>query len=205
MSSTLARDSHFFNCGAAQGAHRGGRHQKAPTNSALKRAIQRTRCATVATAAFVIAVSLGLLGAGATDAYFTSTVAATPASTISSGTATLSVGAESLNWSNLAPGNSVTGTFTITNTGDVPLALSATTTTTMTTMTPPVPTNPFTISVANGACPAAPGVPAGSLSGTLAAGATTSACLVVTLPANAPSTAQSANAAISTTISGVQP
>jgi hypothetical protein len=71
-------------------------------------------------------------------------------------------------------------------------------------MTPSAIANPFTITVANGVCPAS-GLPTGTLNSTLAAGATTNACLVVTLPSNAPANAQSASAAITATISGVQP
>lgn len=154
-----------------------------------------------AAAILAITVSLGLVGTGGTYAYLNSSVTAAPGSTISAGTAALTVGSQTLNWTALAPGKSVTGTFTITNTGDVPLTLSATI---AATMTPAATANPFTITVANGACPAS-GVPSGTLNSTLAAGATTSACLVVTLPANAPANAQSASAAITATISGVQP
>lgn len=154
-----------------------------------------------AMAVLAIAVSVGLVGTGGTYAFLNSSVTATPGSTISAGTAALTVGNQSLNWTALAPGNSVTGTFTITNTGDVPLVLSAAIAATATGSST---TNPFTISVANSACPAS-GVPTGTLSSTLAAGASTSACLVVTLPADAPSNSQSTNVAITATISGVQP
>ncbi|MEH6781636.1 MAG: TasA family protein [Rhodoglobus sp.] len=154
-----------------------------------------------AMAILAVAVSVGLVGTGGTYAYLNSSVTASPGSAVSSGTAALTVGDQSLNWTALAPGKSVTGTFTITNTGDVPLVLSPAIAATATGSST---TNPFTISVANGACPAS-GVPSGTLNSTLAAGATASACLVVTLPANAPSTAQSTNVAITATISGVQP
>jgi len=154
-----------------------------------------------AAAVLAIAVTIGLAGTGGTYAYLNSSATATPGSTISAGTSALTVGSQSLNWSALTPGKSVTGTFSITNTGDVPLVLSATV---AATMTPSALADPFTISVVNGACPAS-GVPSGSLNNTLAAGASTSACLVVTLPMNAPASAQSASAAITATISGVQP
>ncbi|GAA1207140.1 TasA family protein [Rhodoglobus aureus] len=152
-------------------------------------------------AVFTIAITVGLIGTGGTYAYLNSSAMAAPASILSAGTSSLAVGSQSLNWSALTPGKSVTGTFSITNTGDVPLVLSATI---AATMTPSALANPFTISVANGTCPAS-GVPAGTLSDTLAAGASTSACLVVTLPANAPASAQSASASIVATIAGVQP
>lgn len=150
---------------------------------------------------FTIAIAIALIGTGGTYAYLNSSATAAPASILSAGTSALTVGSQSLNWSALTPGKSVTGTFSITNTGDVPLVLSATV---AATMTPSALADPFTISVVNGACPAS-GVPSGSLNNTLAAGASTSACLVVTLPMNAPASAQSASAAITATISGVQP
>ena len=154
-----------------------------------------------ATAILAIAVLIGLIGTAGTYAYVHASATATSGSTVSAGTAALTVGSQSLNWSSLTPEKSVTGTFTITNTGDVPLVLSATI---AATITPSATVNPFTIRVADSACPAS-GVPSGTLGNTLAAGATTNACLVVTLPANAPANAQSASAAITATISGVQP
>ncbi|WP_341952913.1 TasA family protein [Salinibacterium sp. TMP30] len=194
MNSTLVR-------GSLRTDRRQGRHAKPRSTSPLTRLIQGTSGVLKAAAVLAIAVSLGLVGTGGTYAYLNSSATVTPGSTVSAGTAALTVGAEALNWTALAPGKSSTGTFTITNTGDVPLVLSATI---AATMTPAATANPFTITVANGACPAS-GVPTGTLNSTLAAGATSSACLVVTLPANAPANAQSASAAITATISGVQP
>ncbi|EPR76415.1 hypothetical protein ADILRU_1180 [Leifsonia rubra CMS 76R] len=154
-----------------------------------------------ALAVLTIAVSLGLLGTGGTYAYLSASATAAPGSTIRAGSAALTIGSEALNWSALAPGQSVSGTFSITNTGDVPLALSATIADAVTGSST---TNPFTISVTNGACPAS-GIPSGTLNSTLAAGATTQACLGVILPANAPANAQATNVHIGATVSGVQP
>jgi len=193
-----------MNSSTVRGKHRrdmvNGRHQRR-SPSPLTVFGAGTFGVIKAMAILAIAVSIGLVGTGGTYAYLNSSVTATPGSTISSGTAALTVGNQSLNWTALAPGKSVTGTFTITNTGDVPLVLSAAIAATATGSST---TNPFAISVANSACPSS-GVPTGTLNSTLAAGASTSACLVVTLPANAPSSAQSTNVAITATISGVQP
>lgn len=193
-----------MNSSPVRGSHRldmvNGRHQRRNT-SPLARIGNGTLGVVKAAVVLAIAVSLGLVGTGGTYAYLNSSVTAAPATTISAGTASLAVGTQSLNWSALAPGKSVTGTFTITNTGDVPLVLSATI---AATMIPAATANPFTISVANGACPSS-GVPTGTLNSTVAKGATTNACLVVTLPADAPANAQSASAAITATISGMQP
>ncbi|MBH0023210.1 TasA family protein [Salinibacterium sp. SWN248] len=193
-----------MNSSTVRGSHRldmvNGRHQRraaSPLAIFGGGALGVVKALTV----LAIAVSLGLVGTGGTYAYLNSSLTATPEPTLSAGTAALTVGTQSLNWSTLAPGNSVTGTFTITNTGDVPLVLSAAIAAAATGSST---TNPFTISVANGACPTS-GTPTGTLSSTLAAGASASACLVVALPDNAPASAQSTNVAITATISGVQP
>ncbi|QYH35314.1 M73 family metallopeptidase [Salinibacterium sp. M195] len=159
-----------------------------------------------AIAVLAIVVSLGLVGTGGTYAYLNASATSTPGATINAGTAALTVGSQSLSWTALAPGNSVTGTFTISNAGDVPLVLSATSVVAVTPSSPTItlPANTFVATVHNGAC-SATGVPAVALNSTLAAGATTNACLVLTLSASAVADAQSASAAITATISGVQP
>ena len=193
-----------MNSSTVRGAHRRsktrGRHSYPATRS-LSRVASGVLGAANAAVVLAIAVSLSLVGTGGTYAYLNASAAASPGATITAGTANLTVSSGSPSWTALAPGKSVTGTFTITNTGDVPLKLSATITTTM---TPSGTANPFTITVANGACPASPSVPSGTLNSTLAAGVTTSACLVVTLPIDALPAAKSASAAITATISGLQ-
>jgi len=193
-----------MNSSTVRGAHRRsktrGRHSYPATRS-LSRVASGVLGAANAAVVLAIAVSLSLVGTGGTYAYLNASAIASPGATITAGTANLTVGNQSLNWTALAPGDSVTGTFTINNTGDVPLKLSATITTTM---IPSGTANPFTITVANGTCPTS-GVPSGTLNSTLAARTTTSACLVVTLPTNALPAAKSASAAISATILGTQP
>ncbi|MEV8253101.1 TasA family protein [Rhodoglobus sp. NPDC076762] len=196
-----------MNATTVRGSHRldmvNGRHQRRSA-SALAALGSNSFGALKAIAIVIIAVSLGLVGTGGTYAYLNASAPAAPGATIKAGTASLSVGTQSLNWSALAPGTSATGTFTITNTGDVSLALSAVITANAVKMTTGAAVaNPLALSVATGACPAS-GVPTGTLSGTLAPGATTSACLVVTLPADALADAQSTQVAISVNVSGVQ-
>jgi len=196
-------DSH-----AVRGSHRldvvNGRHQDR-AGLRFARFTEGPFGAAKAVAVLILAVAIGLIGTGGTYAYLNASTTVAPGSTISAGTAALVVGSQSLNWSNLAPGQSVTGTFSITNNGDVPLALSATSAVTITPASPSTSlrADTFVVTVANGACPSS-GVPTTALSGTLAKGATTNACLVVTLSVNAVSAAQSASAAITATISGVQ-
>lgn len=194
-----------MNSSTVRGSHRldmvNGRH-KLRSTSPLAAFGTGTFGAIKAIAVLAIAVSLGLVGTGGTYAYLNSSAPVASSSTISAGTATLTVGSEPLTWSALAPGDSVTGTFTIKNTGDVPLTLSAAIAA-VATKAGASATNPLTISVASGACPSS-GIPSGSLSGTVATGSTVQACIVVTLPASAPSTAQSTNVAVTATITGVQ-
>lgn len=83
-------------------------------------------------AALVLAVAVvtTLLGTGGTYALWNAS-ASTNASSVKSGTATVTVGPLSpMNTAVLAPGRSTTGTFTVKNTGSVPLSIRVATTAT---------------------------------------------------------------------------
>jgi hypothetical protein len=98
------------------------------TATGRHRAARRHRWAWPAVLALVVAVLTALLGTSSTWALW-NRAASTAPSTVHSGTATLTVSQLSMTTTPLAPGTSSTGTFTITNTGTVPLTTRVTTTT----------------------------------------------------------------------------
>ena len=121
-----------------------------------------------------------------------------PAGTVQSGSIGLSTASSftAANWSNLIAGESVRQPFTVTNTGTVPVALSATATA----------TTSFAIRVVRSACPtsALTGTPASSSAtalGTLAAGATATVCLEVSL---LPAATANTSSAFTVTVAGSQ-
>lgn len=75
------------------------------------------------TAVVALAVVAGGLGAGGTYALYSQSVA-TPAGTVRSGQASLTVSASSLSLSGLVPGSSAVASTTVANTGDARLALT---------------------------------------------------------------------------------
>lgn len=94
------------------------------------RAPRRRRWIWPTTLALVVAVIATVLGTGGTYALWNGS-AATAASTVKSGTAAITVGALStMNTGVLAPGTGVTGTFTVKNTGTIPLTMRVATTAT---------------------------------------------------------------------------
>lgn len=150
--------------------------------------------ATAVLASVVVSVSLtqGSL------AMWTASAAVSPGP-IQTGTSGLEVTASftAADWSNLLVGESVRQSYTIANIGDVDFDLSATGATDSTS---------FELRTVRGTCPvtAMPGATlssSGSALGTLAAGATTTACLEVRLASGA---APGASSAVSVTITGTQ-
>lgn len=114
---------------------------------------------------------------------------AVPAGTVQSGSIGLTTASSftAASWSNMLVGESVRQPFTVTNTGTVPVTLSATATV----------GSSFAIRVAQNTCPGSDltGTPASSSAtalGTLAAGATTTVCLQVTAVTGATSATSSA-------------
>ena len=121
-----------------------------------------------------------------------------PAGTVQSGSIGLTTASNftAANWSNLIAGESVRQPFTVTNTGTVPVSLSATATA----------TTSFAIRVASGTCPtsALTGTPASTSAtalGTLAAGATKTVCLEVSL---LPAATANTSSAFIVTVAGTQ-
>ena len=83
----------------------------------------RRRSLLLAVPVLLAVVLGGLLGTGGTNALWTS-AASTQGATVRSGTATIAVSPLSaMNTAVLGPGTSTTGTFTVRNTGSVPLSM----------------------------------------------------------------------------------
>lgn len=101
-------------------------HRAAPTERRRHRAVPstrlRVRSLALAAASAFLAVILATTAAGGTYALLNSS-AATPSSTIISGTATLTVSTLTLPTVALYPGLVIAAPVTVTNTGDVPLAV----------------------------------------------------------------------------------
>ncbi|MGV8884217.1 MAG: hypothetical protein ACOH1T_01335 [Microbacteriaceae bacterium] len=151
---------------------------------------------------FASAVALGLLGTGTSYAFLNAAAPAAPTGTLQSGTATLAVSAGAVTLTNLYPGISRNGTFTVSNTGDVPLQLS------VTSFTGPTAANGLSASLAPGVCPAgvaAGQVASGNVGSPLAVGATTSVCLTVAMSANAPAAMAGTTTTVTASILGTQP
>jgi predicted ribosomally synthesized peptide with SipW-like signal peptide len=167
------------------------RHRASTPGDAV-RTVLGTSCAIAA----AVAVAVGL--SGGSYALWVDSSTASPGA-ISSGSAGLSI-TQNVNpvlWGNLLAGESVRQAFTVTNTGTVPLALSGSAVT---------GTASVEVRFASGACPGSPLAGASATTtaaslGTLAAGAMSTVCLEVRLPAAAP-LGTSANVAVS--IAGTQ-
>jgi predicted ribosomally synthesized peptide with SipW-like signal peptide len=100
------------------------------TTTGRHRAHRRRRWIWPTVLALVVAVVTTLLGTGGTYALWNAS-ASTGASTVKSGTAAVTVGPLSaMNTAALGPGSSTTGTFTVKNTGTVPLSMRVATTAT---------------------------------------------------------------------------
>lgn len=145
------------------------------------------------------AVAFGLLGTGGTYAYLNASAMASPGATLSAGTATLSASRPAVALTNLYPGQTSRGSFTVTNTGNVPLALS------VASISGPTTNNGLTATLASGACPGTGSqVSAGNLGVTVATGASTDLCLTVSMPTTAPVSAINLTTGIVVTLTGTQ-
>lgn len=174
--------------------HREPRNRNTPVPGFRRARIRTLLGATsVATAGVVI----GLGAAGGTYAYFDDSLVGDPA-VVTAGTAELDVQASftAASWGNLLVGESVRQPFTVINGGDVPLTLTASGTTSVA---------GFELRTVLGTCPGS-ALTGTSITqtpaaiGTLAAGASTGACLEVRLASGAPGVTST----VAVTISGTQ-
>ncbi len=156
------------------------------------------RAIALVTATLLVSILVGALGAGGTYAFLSASAAGTPAATLTAGTATLSVSAGAQNFSNIAPGQTRTGLFTITNVGDVPLNLS------ISSIVGPSTANGLSATIGDSTCGGTQ-YSLGSFAPTpLATGASTTVCLTVMMALNAPNSAQWTSTAIAVQILGTQ-
>lgn len=101
---------------------------RTPTTTGRHRAAPRRRWVLPTALALAVAVITALFGSGSTYALWNGT-ASTTASTVRSGTATITVSPlTAMNTARLAPGTSTTGTFSVKNTGSTALGMRVMTT-----------------------------------------------------------------------------
>ncbi|KQS14625.1 hypothetical protein ASG04_01910 [Curtobacterium sp. Leaf183] len=167
----------------------------------------------------VLGVLLSLLGTGGTYALWNAS-ASTNGATVKSGTATVSVGPLSAMRSpTLGPGSSTVGSFTVRNTGTVPLSMRVMTTATKVSYasaTDAVVLGAQTLKLASvgsaSACRAGLGGASGPLASfdtgsgyyTLPVGASGVACVEITLAQDAPQTVSGAVTDFTLTVTGTQ-
>jgi hypothetical protein len=176
-------------------------------DAAVRRPVFSVFGAVKAGAVLVVALVLSLsvvggtyasLSAGQSIALVSSTGATS--TTISAGSADLTVSGDAISLSGIYPGVTRTAELTVGNSGATSLALA------VDSIAGPTAANGLTATVARGTCAAgAPAITSGSLGVTLAPAASSVVCLTVAMPTTAPATAQSVSSTITVSISGVQP
>ena len=196
-----------------------GRHTASPAERRRHRAVPtlrlRARALVLAAASTLLAVVLATTAASGTYALLNSS-AATSSATIASGTATMTVSALALPAVLLYPGLVIAAPVTVTNTGDVPLAVTRSSL-----LAPAVSStlsDSLTIGLAvvdsSAACTSAvipstsgtfASAPSTAVGLTLAKAQSRTVCVLIALPAGAPSVSQSSSAAnFSVVLTGVQ-
>ncbi len=151
-----------------------------------------------ATATLVVACSLGILAAGGTYAYLNASAVASTSAILKAGTASLSLSAGAVNLANIYPGQTRTGVYTVTNTGDVALTLA------VASITGTSAANGLVATLGAGTCSGTQ-TSSGPLSvPTLAKGATTTICLTVSMPTTAPVSARNLTSSVTVVVEGVQ-
>lgn len=160
-----------------------------------------------AAAVLVVALVLSLSVVGGTYASLSSIqsialVSANGATstTISAGSADLTVSGDAISLTGIYPGIGRTAEFTVGNSGATSLAL------TVDSVAGTTAANGLTATVARGTCATgATAITSGPLGVTLAPAASTVVCLTVAMPTTAPATAQAVSSTVTVSVSGVQP
>ncbi len=149
-------------------------------------------------AALIVASSLGVLAAGGTYAYINASSAVVGTATLTAGTASLATSEGAVDFAALYPGQSRTGVYTVTNTGDAPLALA------IASITGTTPVNGLVATI-GGTCTSTQYTSGSFDAPTLAPGEATSLCLTVSMPVTAPASARGVTSPIVVTLTGVRP
>jgi hypothetical protein len=146
------------------------------------RTVSRALRATLVGAA---AISLGLIGTGTSYAFLNASASASTGGVLRAGTATLAVSAaETVSFDNLYPGETRRAAFTVSNTGDVALALA------VDSVSGATASNGLVAGVAAGACSATSAqTTTGPLGVTVPKAGSTLVCFTVSMPVSAPATA----------------
>lgn len=156
------------------------------------------RAIALITATLAAATVVGALGAGGTYAYLNAATGSQTGASLTAGTAALSISAGAQNLTSVAPGQTRTALFTITNLGDVPMNLA------IGSITGPSAANGLSATVGNSSCSGTQYTTGSFGSSTLAKGASTTVCVTVKMALSAPNSAQWASTAISVLIVGTQ-
>ncbi|MBF4613338.1 hypothetical protein [Curtobacterium sp. VKM Ac-1376] len=185
-----------------------------PRTTGRHRANRRHRWVWPVALTLVVAVGTALLGTGGTYALWNGT-ASTSATTVRSATATVTVGALSaMNTTVLGPGTSTTGTFTVQNTGSVPLSMRVATSATHASSAAALGELTLHLAVVSSTAKCTAGLSGasgrlatfdtGSGSFTLPAGSSGIACLEVVLDADAPQSVAGAATDFTLSVTGTQ-
>ena len=185
-----------------------------PRTTGRHRAARRYRWVWPVAIALVVAVGTALLGAGGTYALWNGT-ASTASTTVRSATATITVGSTTaMNTAVLGPGTSTTGTFTVRNTGSIPLSMRVTTTASKSSVAAATGELTLHLVMVSSTAKCVPGLTGtsgrlatfdtGTGSFTLPAGVSGTACLEMALDADAPQTVAGATTDFTLTVTGTQ-
>lgn len=185
-----------------------------PRTTGRHRAARRYRWVWPVAIALVVAVGTALLGAGGTYALWNGT-ASTASTTVRSATATITVGSTTaMNTAVLGPGTSTTGTFTVRNTGSIPLSMRVTTTASKSSVAAATGELTLHLAMVSSAAKCVPGLTGtsgrlatfdtGTEAFTLPAGVSGTACLQMVLDADAPQAVAGATTDFTLTVTGTQ-
>ncbi|MBT1680722.1 M73 family metallopeptidase [Curtobacterium aurantiacum] len=185
-----------------------------PRTTGRHRAARRHRWVWPVALALVVAVGTALLGTGGTYTLWNGT-ASTSGTAVHSATATITVGSTTaMNTAVLGPGTSTTGTFTVRNTGSIPLSMRVATTSAKSSVAAATGELTLHLAMVSSTAKCVPGLTGtsgrlaafdtGTGSFTLPAGTSGIGCLEMALDADAPQSVAGATTDLTLTVTGTQ-